>query len=148
MFEGPEDDPTDGALLELRPGVSGILLLVPAIGVALVLVGFGLDIPSVVFLGLLIMMISSLLLYWSYSGLSRPYLLGMSPSEGYPAPSSHWHHQPGPYHGSAYAPHAQAVAPGRCQTCGGTLHYGKLFCPQCSAPIFRTGPEGPGPPEL
>jgi uncharacterized OB-fold protein len=40
------------------------------------------------------------------------------------------------------------VEAGRCQTCGSTLHFGKLFCPQCSSPIFKEAPEGPRTPEL
>ncbi len=170
MFEGPEDDPMDGTLLDLFPGAFGALFLVPTIGVALILVGFGLAIPGVIFLGLVITGLSSLLLYWSFTGPLRPYLGGESRGERYPAPpmpsygqpgtpyqhyvppysapSPQWHHRPGPYDQPVHAPHAQAVAPGQCQTCGSTLHYGKLFCPHCSAPIFRTDLDGPAPPEL
>ncbi|NIP34602.1 MAG: hypothetical protein GWN18_06620, partial [Thermoplasmata archaeon] len=28
--------------------------------------------------------------------------------------------------------------PGTCPTCGGTLFYGRLNCPHCSAPVFRS----------
>lgn len=170
MFEGPKDDPMDGTLLDLFSEALGVLFFVPAIGVVLIVVGFGLAIPGVIFLGLVITGLSSLLLYWFFSSLSRPYLLGRSRGERYPAPprpsypqpgtpyqhyvppysapSPQWHHRPGPYSRPADPTYAQAVAPGRCQTCGSTLHYGKLYCPQCSAPIFGTGPDGPAPPEL
>ncbi len=37
--------------------------------------------------------------------------------------------------------------PGTCPTCGGTLFYGRLNCPHCSAPVFRSD-DGTRPPEL
>jgi hypothetical protein len=38
--------------------------------------------------------------------------------------------------------------PDSCQTCGGRLHYGRLFCPHCSAPVFKPGQQEPRGPDM